>query len=59
LPDDDLIGRVVGDSYEPATALNVVEMFAVKAVFSAEGIDPKLSQIVMLRAAKVMNAPYE
>jgi hypothetical protein len=54
LPDDDLIGRVVGDSYDPATALNVVKMFAgtedmsgataglVKAVVSAEGIDPNL-----------------
>jgi alkylhydroperoxidase family enzyme len=71
LPDDDLIGRVVGDSYDPATALNVVKMFAstkdmsgataglVKAVFNAEGIDPRLRQIIILRAAKVLNAPYE
>jgi alkylhydroperoxidase family enzyme len=71
LPDDDLIGRVIGDSYDPNTALNVVKMFAgtedmfgaiaglVKAVFSAEGIDPKLRQIIILRAAKVLNAPYE
>ena len=71
LPDDELVRRVIGDTYDPATALNVVKMFAgtedmfaatvglVKAVFSAEGIDPKLRQIIILRAAKVLDAPYE
>ena len=71
LPDDNLIRRVIGDSYDPATALNVVKMFAgtedmfgatiglVKAVFSAGGIDPKLRQMIILRAAKVLNVPYE
>ena len=71
LPDDDAIRRVIGESYDPAMALNVVKMFAgtedmfaatvglVKAVFSAAGIDPKLRQIIILRAAKVLNAPYE
>ena len=71
LPDDNLIRRVIGEAYDPATALNVVKMFAgtedmfgatvglVKAVFNAEGIDPKLRQIIILRAAKVLNAPYE
>jgi alkylhydroperoxidase family enzyme len=71
LPDDDLIRRVIGTSYDPTNALNVVKMFAgtedmfgattkfVKAVFSAEGVDPKLRQIIILRVAKILNAPYE
>ena len=71
VPDDESIRRVIGDAYDPATTLNVVKMLAgtddmfgatvglVKAVFSAEGIDPKLRQIIILRAAKVLNAPYE
>ena len=71
LPDDHAIHKVIGDAYDPAKALNVVKMFAgtedmfgaaiglVKAVFGAEGIDPKLRQMIILRAAKVLNAPYE
>lgn len=71
LPDDDLIRSVIGDSYDPNSTLNVVKMFAgtqdmfsgiaglVQAVFSAEGIDPKLRQMIILRAAKILNAPYE
>ena len=71
LPNDDSVRRVIGESYDPATALNVVKMFAgtedmfgatvglVKAVFAAEGVDPKLRQMIILRAAKVLNAPYE
>ena len=71
LPDEGLVRRVIGDSYDPAAALNVVKMFAgtedmfgatvglVKAVFGAEGVDPKLRQIIILRAAKILNAPYE
>ena len=71
LPDDDAVRQVIGDTYDAAAALNVVKMFAgtedmfdatiglVKAVFSAKGIDPKLRQIIILRAAKVLNAPYE
>lgn len=34
-------------------------MGLVKAVFGAEGIDPKLRQMIILRAAKVLNAPFE
>ncbi|MBE7212206.1 MAG: carboxymuconolactone decarboxylase family protein [Gluconacetobacter diazotrophicus] len=71
LPDDDTIRAVIGESYDPDTALNVVKMFAgtedmfpaviglVKAVFTAAGIDPKLRQMIILRAAKVLDAPYE
>ena len=69
------IGRknraVVGSTYDPAQALNVVKMMAgtedmfpalaglVKAVFEAAGVDPKLRQMIILRAAKVLKSPYE
>ncbi len=53
LPADDEIREVLGASYDPAKALNVVKMFAgcedkcpatsglVQAVFAAEGVDPR------------------
>lgn len=71
LPDDQSIRAVLGDDYDPDTALNVVKMFAgtgdmctatlelVRAVFAAEGVDPKIRQTIILRAATVLNAPYE
>ena len=71
LPKDDKIREVLGASYDPAKALNVVKMFAgcedmcsatlglVKAVFAAEGVDPKLRQSIILRSATVLNVPYE
>jgi alkylhydroperoxidase family enzyme len=71
LPSDDIVRAALGESYDPLTTLNVVKMFAgtgdmfeatiglVKAVFAAEGIDPKIREAIILRAAKVLNAPYE
>ena len=71
LPSDELVRAVVGEGYDPAKTLNVVKMFAgtddmfdaamglVKAVFQAEGIDPKVREVIILRAAKVLDAPYE
>ena len=71
LPSDEAIRQVVGKSYDPSTALNVEKMFAgtedmfeaviglVKAVFQAQGIDPKTREMIILRAAKVLNSPYE
>ena len=71
LPTDEAIRKVLGKSYDPATVLNVVKMFAgtedmfeaviglVKAVFQAQGIDPKTREMIILRAAKVLNSPYE
>ncbi|WP_020071192.1 carboxymuconolactone decarboxylase family protein [Paraburkholderia caledonica] len=71
LPPDDELRQVLGESYNAAETLNVVKMFAgthdmcaatmglVRAVFSAEGIDPKVRQAIILRAAVVLNAPYE
>jgi hypothetical protein len=71
LPSDEKIRAVVGSTYDPAQALNVLKMMAgtedmfpalaglVKAVFEAAGVDPKLRQMIILRAAKVLNSPYE
>lgn len=71
LPDDDHIRHVLGEDYEPSKALNVVKMFAgtddmcaatlgmVRAVFAADGIDPKLRQAIILRAATILDASYE
>ena len=71
LPPDDEIRRVVGDSYDPDKALNIITMFAgtedlfdattglVKAIFRAKGIDPKTREMIILLAAKVLNVPYE
>lgn len=71
LPSEEQIRRTLGEGYDPATTLNVVKMFAgtddmcaatlglVRAVFSAEGVDPKLRQAIILRASTVLDAPYE
>jgi len=71
LPDDGHIRSMLGEGYDPAKALNVVKMFAgtddmceatlglVRAVFAAEGIDPKLRQAIILRAAAILDVPYE
>jgi alkylhydroperoxidase family enzyme len=71
LPSDEAIRWVIGASYSPEKTLNVIKMFAgtedmfsatiglVKAMFQAQGIDPKLREMIILRAATVLNAPYE
>ncbi len=71
LPSDEAIRKVIGASYDPDKALNVLKMFAgtedmfvatiglVQAVFQARGIDPRTREMIILRAAKVLNAPYE
>jgi hypothetical protein len=55
----------------PERTLNVLKMFAgtedlceatigiVKAMFQAKGVDPRTREMIILRAAKVWNAPYE
>jgi hypothetical protein len=70
LPDDSEVRAVIGDSYDPEGTFNVVKMFAgtgdlgaafiglIRAVFSAEGIDNKHREMIVLRSAKVLNAPY-
>jgi alkylhydroperoxidase family enzyme len=71
LPSDQAVRQIIGKSYDPERTLNVLKMFAgtedmfeatiglVKAVFQAQGIDPKTREMIILRAAKVLNAPYE
>src|SRR6201987_4830081 len=71
LPDDDAIRSVVGDTYDPGTALNVIKMFAgtgdlypaligmVNAIFGTKDIDARHREMIILRAAKVLDTPYE
>lgn len=71
LPSDEAIRRIMGDNYDPDRTLNVLKMVAgtedlcqatvglVKAVFQAHGVDPRLREMIILRAAKVLNVPYE
>ncbi|HEX3341946.1 MAG TPA: carboxymuconolactone decarboxylase family protein [Pseudolabrys sp.] len=71
LPSDAAVRRIIGKSYEPEKTLNVIKMFAgtedlfdatiglVKAIFNAQGIDPKTREMIILRAATVLDAPYE
>jgi alkylhydroperoxidase family enzyme len=71
LPSDDAVRRIIGNTYSPDKTLNVIKMFAgtedmfaatiglVKAIFQTQGIDPKLREMIILRAATVLHAPYE
>jgi alkylhydroperoxidase family enzyme len=71
LPDEDEIARSFGDGYDPDTALNVLKMMSgtgdlfpallgmVKAVFGEHEIDAKHREVIILRAASVLNCPYE
>lgn len=71
LPSDEAVRRIMGKSYSPEKTLNVIKMFAgtedmfkatiglVNAIFKAEGIEPKTREMIILRAAKVLDAPYE
>ena len=70
LPPEDEVRRVMGDSYKPET-LNVTKMLTgtgdcfkpvvelVEILFQTEGVDPKLREVITLRSAKRLNAPYE
>jgi alkylhydroperoxidase family enzyme len=71
LPDEDEIARSVGDGYDSDAALNVMKMMSgtgdfipaligmVKAVFGERDIDAKHREVIILRAASVLNCPYE
>ncbi len=71
LPPDESLRNIIGSAYDPSQTLNVVKMFAgtedmfnatiglVKAVFEADGIEATLREMIILRAAKVLNSPYE
>ena len=61
----------VEELFRQLPPLNVTRMFAntgdmaeaalgfVRAMFTAEGIDPRLREILILRAAWILNVPYE
>ncbi|MGV0715570.1 carboxymuconolactone decarboxylase family protein [Mycolicibacterium sp. XJ662] len=71
LPDDAEIAARVGDGYDPDAALNVMKMMSgtgdflpalagmVEAVFGEPDIDAKHREVIILRAASVLNCPYE
>jgi alkylhydroperoxidase family enzyme len=71
LPDEADIAKVIGDGYDSDTTLNVLKMFAgtediypaligmVQAMFGTSGIDAKHREVIILRAASVLNCPYE
>src|SRR5271169_3699146 len=71
LPSEQAVRQIMGKSYDPERTLNVLKMFAgtedlfeatigiVKAMFQAKGTDPRTREMIILRAAKVLNAPYE
>ena len=71
LPEADEVGKVMGLDYDPIKTLNVIKMMAgtddmyaatagfIKALFQAQGIEAKTREMIMLRAAKVLNSPYE
>ncbi len=72
LPSDDEVRKVIGKNYDPAKVLNIMKMLAgtgesmysagvgmVKAIFQAEGISPEIREMIILRAAKILNSPYE
>jgi alkylhydroperoxidase family enzyme len=71
LPTDPEIRTIIGDSYDPDQALNVIKMMAgtediypalvgmVKAIFGTPTIDDKHREIIILRAAAFHDVPYE
>ena len=71
LPNDTEIASTMGDAYDPDTALNVMKMMSgtgnlfpaligmVQAIFGEPDIDAKHRELIILRAASVLNCPYE
>ena len=71
LPTDTEIRAVVGDSYDPDRALNVIKMMAgtedmypalvgmVHAIFGTPTIDDKHREMIILRSAAILDVPYE
>lgn len=71
LPDDDELRASLGSDYDPATTLNVIKMFGgtgdfypalmgmVRAIFGADDIDAPHREVIILRAASVLDVPYE
>jgi hypothetical protein len=71
LPSDGDIRAVVGEDYDPTARLNVLKMFArtgefypaliemVRTIFGTPDIDDKHREMIILRAASILDVPYE
>ena len=71
LPSDGDVRAVIGEDYDPDTTLNVIKMFAgtgefypaligmVRAIFGTPDIDAKHREMIILRAASILDVPYE
>ena len=71
LPSEEDLKRVIGISYDSAKTLNEKKMFAgtddmypavigfIKAVFEAQGVNPKLREMIVLRVATKYHVLYE
>jgi hypothetical protein len=71
LPSDADIRAVIGEGYEPDKTLNVIKMFAgteefypvlismVRAIFGTPAIDDKHREMIIIRAASILDVPYE
>ena len=71
LPTDTEARAVIGDSYDPDQALNVIKMMAgtedmypalvgmVNAIFGTPTIDDKHREMIILRSAAILHVPYE
>jgi 4-carboxymuconolactone decarboxylase len=71
LPSEEAIRNVIGPSYEPDKVLNVIKMMAgtedmyqasvgfIEALFQTEDVEPRIREMIMLRAAKVLHCQYE
>jgi alkylhydroperoxidase family enzyme len=71
LPSEKEVEFLLGENYDEATMLNVLKMMAgtddmyaptigfITALFLTTGVKPTVREMIMLRAAKVLNSPYE
>ncbi len=71
LPSDADIRAVIGEDYDPGKTLNVIKMFAgteefypvliamVRAIFGTPAIDDKHREMIIIRAASILDVPYE
>ncbi len=71
LPSDADIRAVIGEDYDPGKTLNVIKMFAgteefypvliamVRAIFGTPAIDDKHREMIIIRAASILDVPCE
>jgi alkylhydroperoxidase family enzyme len=65
------IAGIIGDAYDPDTAMNILKMMSgtgnifpaligmAQAIFGEPDIDAKHREVIMLRVASILNCPYE